>query len=445
MTTGLVLAHGLGGRSDLPVPLWMALYGGAAAVVVSFVALGALWTTPRLDTPGGLPLPGWVGRVVDAPATRRALRGLAVLLLLATVVVAALGPTSPTANPATAWLYVWFWVGLVPLSLLFGPVWRVVNPLRAVTRLALYLYAGDPHEVRRRPLPGRLGSWPAAVSLLIFLWVELVYGAGDSPRTVLWFVLAYAVVHVTAGAIYGTRWFGRADGFEVYSTLIGHLAPLGRDAEGRLVLRNPLRGLASLRPDTSLVAVIVILLGSTAFDGLTRTAWWEELTAGPTDLRYHLLGTVGLASAVAAVAATYAGAIRLAALTGRRTAPVRGLGQRFAHSLVPIALGYTVAHYFSLMVFEGQFGYLAASDPLGRGWDLFGTADWRIAYTAVSTRTIAIVQVAAIVVGHVLGVVAAHDRAVATFDGIDRTRSQYPLLALMVVYTIGGIALLVGA
>ncbi|HET9289899.1 MAG TPA: hypothetical protein VFQ49_02370, partial [Actinomycetes bacterium] len=120
------------------------------------------------------------------------------------------------------------------------------------------------------------------------------------------------------------------------------------------------------------------------------------------------------------------------------------LSWQFAHSLVPILIGYTVAHYFSLLVFQGQAGYILASDPLQKGWNLFGTADWRMNLLLVSTSAIALIQVGSIVTGHVLGVVAAHDRAVATFRGRDMLRGQYLLLTTMVFYTLSGIALLVG-
>jgi hypothetical protein len=114
------------------------------------------------------------------------------------------------------------------------------------------------------------------------------------------------------------------------------------------------------------------------------------------------------------------------------------------HSLVPILIGYTIAHYFSLFLFQGQAGYILASDPFDRGWDLFGTADWKINLLLVSTTAIAVVQVCSIVTGHVLGVVVAHDRAVATFPRRNTLRGQYPLLVTMVFYTLGGIALLLG-
>ncbi len=380
------------------------------------MVLVAFWRLPRFEDPdAGRPLPGLLQGVVDAPATRLLLRLLGLAMGAAIILVAVLGPPSPGANPAPTWLYVWFWVGLVPASL--------------------------------RPLPAGLGYWPAVAGLLAFVWLELVYQNAALPMTVAWFLLAYGAANLFAGALYGPAWHDRCDAFEVYSTLIGHLAPFGRRSDGRLVMRNPLRGLSSIDQAPGLVAVVCTLLGSTAFDGLTRTQVWTNLTLTSGQLANALIGTAGLLAMVALVYGVYVTAVRASSryLPRSQRQQRDQLEARFVVSLLPIAVGYTTAHYFSLFLFQGQAGYILASDPFAAGWDLFGTADWRIAYTLVSTATIALVQVAAIVTGHVLGVVVAHDRAVATFSGKSKTDAQYPLLVVMVTYTTIGIALLVGA
>ncbi|MBA3431164.1 MAG: hypothetical protein H0U16_06760 [Actinobacteria bacterium] len=441
----MILAHGIGGRSDLPVPLWLAMYAGGFAVVISFVALGAFWLTPRLTGPeAGRPL-RLLEAVIDTTLTRAILRGLGVIAFVTTVIVSVYGTGSSASNPAPTWLYVWFWVGLVPASLLLGPVWRLLNPLRAFSRALAHVEGrtdGDWHA-----LPRRISYWPAAVSLFVFVWLELVYQQSDRPILVAVFLLMYALAQAIAGSYYGPQWHARGDGFEVYSALFGSLAPVGRRKDGRVVLRNPLDGLASVSLEPGLIAVVCVLLGSTAFDGLTRTDFWSNITQDSAGLTNALLGTAGLAGSIAFIAITYIGATRASAALASRSdrRNLSHLEGRFIHSLIPIAVGYTIAHYFSLLVFQGQAGYILASDPLGRGWDLFGTADLVINYATISTTAIALVQVAAIVTGHVIGVVAAHDRAVALFSGADKTRAQYSLLGVMVLYTVGGIALLVGA
>lgn len=433
-----VLAHGIGGRSDLPIPLWLAVYAGAMAVLISFFAVVAFWPQPRLsgDAPGR-PLPlRWL---IDTTATRAVLRGLGVAAAALLLATAWLGPDSSADNPAPTWFYVWFWVGLVPVSVLLGPVWRLVSPLRALTAVLLAPRGGRP-LLPDSAAVDRLGYWPAVLGIAAFVWLELVSIDPDQPRHVALFVTVYGALHLTAGLVWGQRWFTRGEAFEGYAGLLARLAPVGRRGDGRLVLRNPLDGLAGLSPAPGLVTLVCLLLGSTAFDGLSRTTQWRRLTNGAEPLRYLALGTAGLAFAVAVVAAVYLAAMWLT----RPYTAATGLPAAFVHSLVPIAIGYLMAHYFSLVVFQGQAGFLLATDPFGRGWDLFGTAGTTINYTVVSTSAIALVQVAAIVAGHIVGVVVAHDRAVALLRRRTARRGQYPLLVAMVGYTGLGIALLVG-
>jgi hypothetical protein len=238
-----LLAHGLGGRADLPVPVWLAQYAAALVLIVTFFMLARFWASPRLQEPyRGRPLPMGLQRLLDAPAFRLALRLIGVAAVLLIIVVAAFGTDSSATNPAPTWLFVWFWVGIVPASLLFGPVLRALNPLRLISGWIAWLRGrSDTDDVQ--PMPGWLGFWPAAAGLLAFTWLELVYRNPDRPVNVLTFILLYCLVQLTAAAVYGQAWYGYGDPFEVYSTLVGRLSPFGRRPEdGRLVLRNPLAG-----------------------------------------------------------------------------------------------------------------------------------------------------------------------------------------------------------
>lgn len=440
-----VLAHGVGVRADLPVPLWLGLTAAAAVLLVSFGVLNLLWHQSRYEpAPPGRPLPEVLQRLADAPATGALLRTAGILATLALLVTLALGPDNSTHNPAPTWFYVWFWVGLLPASLLLGPVWRLLNPLRAVSR-ALARLSGDPDERAVRPLPARLGWWPAAAGLLAFTWLELCHPDPDAPLTILVFLSVYQLAQLAGAMRYGQAWFDRGDAFEAYSSLIARLAPVGRRDDGRLVWRSPLAGLAGLGAEPGLVAVVSVLLGATVFDGLTQTGWWQTTFESWLDTpQYTAVTSMSLLAAVGLVALTFSAATEPSArfLDQHSSArPRAGLADRFAHSLVPIAVGYTVAHYFSLVILQGQVGYIAASDPLGLGWDLFGTGDWAIQYRLLNGFGFAAVQIGAIVAGHVVGAVAAHDRAVAVFPGKAAARGQYRLIGIMVVYTMAGIAL----
>ncbi|HEX2699535.1 MAG TPA: hypothetical protein VHM89_04940, partial [Acidimicrobiales bacterium] len=239
-------------------------------------------------------------------------------------------------------------------------------------------------------------------------------------------------------------WLREGEAFTALFGIVSHVAPFHRGDDGRLRARPPFAGLACLEWRPGLEAVVLVALGSTSFDGLTRTRFWLDLTSDLSGNGAIVVSSAGLLWAIGTVTLAYLGAMRMAArLVDHRQSPEE-LRAAFVHSLVPIALAYAVAHYFSLLVLEGQATISLASDPLGRGWDLFGTASRVVNFTLVSPLTVAYVQCAAIVVGHVAGVVLAHDRALALFDKRVATRSQYPLLAAMVLFTVGGLYLLLG-
>lgn len=287
-----------------------------------------------------------------------------------------------------------------------------------------------------------MGVWPAAGLLLAFAWLELVHPNPADPRTLGRAMAVYVAIMLVGTLWWGLPWLRSAEAFGVVFRIVAAMAPLHRDQEGRLRLRPPLAGLADLRVVPGTAAVILVALGTTTFDGIARQPLWEELTGQRTGWAVVPYATVGLLLTVAGVACLYLWAMGEAARrTGRRTGE---LVDAFAHSLVPIALAYAVAHYFSLLVFEGQRSAVLASDPFERGWNLFGTASLEVDYLAVSTTTIAWVQAGAIVVGHLAGVLLAHDRAVAMFAGRQATSSQYALLVAMVAYTVGGLVLLLG-
>lgn len=438
----MFLAHGVGTRSDLPLPVSLAAIGAGLVLVISFGVLAVLWRGPRLSPDAGSPLPQVLIKIADAGVTRDLLQGLTLAVGLLICVVGFLGPADLMRNLAPWALFVTFWVGLVPASLLFGPVWRVLNPLRLVhTALAEILRVDPEHGVRT--LPAAVGYWPAAASLAGYGWFELIYPRHAQPIPTATFISLYAVIHTTAAVIFGRRWFERGDGFEVYSTLLGTLAPLGRRHRDRaLVLRNPLHGMEAMPCGPGLVGVVVALVGTTAYDGLSRTSWWWRTL--PPD---PLVSNAGLVCSMLLIAVVFALGTRT--LTAPRVVAsgpgTAGGGPRpgaFAHTLVPIAAGYAIAHYFSLLMFDGQQTLILASDPFASGLNLLGTAKGSIDYSVVSTSTIAIVQVTAIVLGHLVAAVGAHDRAVRLLPAKTAVRTQYPLVAAMVMLTMGAVGLI---
>ncbi|MGI8559559.1 MAG: fenitrothion hydrolase [Solirubrobacteraceae bacterium] len=440
------LAHGLVGKTDLPIPRWLFAWAAAVVLVVSFVALATLWPKPRLAQIRERGL-------TRVPRLLEPLCGLIGIGLFCVVVYAGFaGKQEATANLAPTWIYVIFWVGLAFASFLFGDVFRAFNPWRALARAVASVL---PVKSEAMVYPVWLGRWPAALGIFGFAWLELVYTNKDAPETLAVLALAYAAVQLVGMVIYGIEvWSDRADAFSVYFGLLARLSPL-RWSGGELSLRPPFVGIADLEILPGTVALLAVMIGSTSFDGFSVGSVWVGSGQLFSDLQGVFTGagvsiqtadeiasTVGLLAMIGVVAGLYRlGIAGMHSIRGAHT--TQELAGRFAHSLVPIAAAYVAAHYFSLLAYQGQaLGYLA-SDPLGTGSDLFGTASSSIDYNLVASNVIWYVQVAALVIGHAAGLTLAHERALLTYTrASEATRSQYWMLAVMVAFTSLGLWIL---
>lgn len=438
-------AHGLVGKADLPLPTWLFAWAAAVVLVVSFAALGLLWPQPRLQQPRErrlIPL-GWWADVIGG------IVGIAFFVLL--VVSGFAGTEVPTANFAPTAVYVVFWVGLVVASMLFGDVFRLLSPWRALARATAWITSqtrrGNDEQSLPEPLayPRWLGHWPAVLTIVAFAWLELVSVDRDTPSLLATLALVYAALQLIGMSVWGIEpWSRRGDGFGVFFGLFARVAPFAR-RDGVLYLRRPLDGLPSLEVLPGTVALLCAMIGSTTFDGASGGPLW-------TDLAPHLQGVfadLGLSLTAAGEAAFTVGLIAcivLAALVYRigvlgvrtvdRERSPRELSHAFAHTLVPIALAYALAHYASLLIYQGQAVGFLLSDPLGDGSNLLGTANWTIDYTVISATGIWYLQVIVIVLGHIGALVLAHDRALALYrGGRAAIRSQLWMLAVMVSFT----------
>ncbi|MGN6613074.1 MAG: hypothetical protein ACTHLJ_14980 [Angustibacter sp.] len=438
---GAIVAHGVGSRQDLPLPFGFAVAGAAVALVVSFLLLGLLWREPRLrGAHAGRPVPAWVASVLDSRATRVALALLGVVVTAYVLIPLVFGKDDAN-NPVPFVVYVLLWVGLVPVSVLFGPVWRRLNPLRHLHFAVMSLARVDPRE-GALPLPRSFGYWPAALGLLAFTWLELVALDNATLPVLRLAITVYATVQLFGAFVFGSRWFDRGDAFEVWSALYGRLSALGRRADGRVVVRSPLAGLDALPPAPGLPLTVAVMLGTTAYDGASNApAWFTLVQSSP--LPETLVKTLGLVAVIAVVGLVFAACTAAAGAIGGVGAA--GMARQFAPSLVPVALGYVVAHYWSLFVLEGQNALIKLSDPLGTGANWLGLTGRAADPALLQPNLVATVQVVAIVVGHVLGVVLAHERAITLFPRRHAVVGQLPLLALMVAYTCGGLFLLFSA
>lgn len=450
-SAGAVLAHGLGGSNDLPVPYTFALIGAAWALTFTFALVALAWKRPRFDPDKpGHPLPEVVTRFVDARATRCAVAVLA-LLFAAWVLLAGLFGPQTQANGLLGAFYVLLWVGLVALSLIFGPVWRVASPVRTV------------YVTLRRLLPERLGrarfsypeGWgyrPAALGLFAFVWMELASPDSASLFAVKIWLLVYSVVLLVGAWLCGQRWFARVDPFGVYSMAVSRLSPFWRNREtGKIVVGNPFDHLPSLPVRPGVVMVLAVLLGSTAFDSFSASPTWRNFADGvargahgvPETLTSSALRTVGLIVFISIVALTFSLAAR--ATGGIDAEQRRALPGQMAHSLIPIVVGYIFAHYLTYLVERGQQAVIALADPMGRGWDLLGLSHQQVAYVlSMHPAVLSTVKVTCVVTGHIVAVIAAHDKALRLLPSAHQLTGQLTMMLVMVGYTFMGLYLLFG-
>lgn len=447
-------AHGLFLTPNFSIPVWLFAAAGGIVLAVSFVALGALWRQQLLDDRGWRPVLPRLGRWMTSRPAEIVCGACGVALLGLVIYAGFAGAQESDDNVATVLVFVIFWVGLVPVSALFGDVFRAFNPWRAVGRAAAWLdrRLGAPPGLAAAtpPFPGRLGRIPAVVGLMAFVILELA--SNRTPRAVATAAAIYSLVTFAAMVRFGVEaWCERGETFSVYFNLFSRVSVL--EVRGRrLGLRRPLSALADLDRLPGTVLMVCAMIGTVSYDGFSDTAPWQAVLRRAISIA----GDVGvgpitagrIATVLGLTAATFAiyGFYRLGLLGAhhldRRIDGAR-LASAFVPSLVPIALAYVVAHYTSFLLIAGQSIAAVASDPLGRGTDLFGTAQIEPNVDILSPEGFWAIEVGAIVIGHVAGLMLAHDLALGVYD---RTRialrSQRWMLAIMIGFTLFALWLL---
>lgn len=424
-------SHGVGGQEDLLLPFWLTLAVSGTVIAASFAVLVGRRSHRPERPPVALPpvlhqITGWrlwavLWRVVG-------------LIVTTWTVVAAWGGPDDALNPTALVVYVVLWVLTVAVaSAVLGPVYPAVDPIRTLWVTLMRLTRLDATRGLLGRLPERVGLWPAALGLVAFGWLELAAPANDSTVTLRAFFGVLWLIHLIGLTLYGTSWLDRGDPFTVTSRLYGHLAPIYRDSRGQLMAHAPWRRVEHMPVLPGLAGVTVTLLALTLWDGLSgfvgRGSW--AATAG-------LIGTIGALALVYWMTTVVAMRSHAATPEPRRL----WIADQISVSLVPIALGYVIAHYWTFLVLGTQQALQRSSDPLGVGDDLLGISDVPVSYALAQAGLVATIKVSAVVLGHVGGVVIAHRRASALIRPEQLLRSQLPLALLMLVITIGGLVLL---
>ncbi len=480
-------AHAFGQRYDLPVPLTLYLIGAAAAVLLSFVVFAAFvrYTPWRQSYPRINLLRYALGRLLAHAAVISTLRLLGVALFTLVVLTGFYGDQRALYNLAPTFIWIIWWVGLAYLSALVGDLWALINPWGTTFSWMEAVY--------RRVLPGRelscslpypeaLGVWPATVLLLMLAWLELVFPGAAVPSNIASMLVVYTLITWTGMFLFGReRWLRQGEAFSLVFGVLARFAPSEiqvtrpevcttcgfdcLDDDGQCVncsrclrLANTTDRQWNLRPyavgllrneavSLSMIAFVLLMLATILFDGFMATRQWAQIATALYGLLPDIAGTramlvqsIGLLYFWLLFVTIYGGVCWLiAAASGWRLSTWES-ATIFIFTLVPIAIAYHLAHYLTYLLIQGQYIIPLLSDPFGYGWNLLGTAGYRVDIAIVGARFAWYTAVLAIVSGHIIAVYLAHVKAARRLQDRRATqRSQYPMTALMVIYTVCGL------
>jgi hypothetical protein len=407
----------------------------------------------RLRLDSGKPFPQSLQAFLLSRALSVLLRALSFAVFVVIWSAATFGSPRASQNIAPTFIYVLFWVGMPVASVALGNIWSVLDPWRAGADGVAWICRRVGVTLRTRHYPEAVGVWPAMVLFLCFTALELVYTDPADPRMLTTAILVYSIATWSGMLLFGrSDWRENGDGFAVYFELLSRVAVFGtrhRDGQRELVLRQPLSQLTRVEARPGAVAFVAVMLGTVAFDGISRSTRWLDLiynietsfsSPSAADRGVMLVSLAGMLVSVVVVAGLYLVAVRAAEQIVGRPGGLKGV---FLGSLIPIAFVYALSHYFSLLVVQSQFAIPLAFDPYDLGWGLFGSEGFQPRLDVLQPNTTWYVQVAVLVLGHVAGLIVAHDRAVAVSPSPRvALRTQYVMLTLMVLYTVGGMWLL---
>lgn len=449
------LAHGFGQRFDLPLPLWLYLLGAGLSVAFSFLILSL--QRPQASTGArSLALLSHSTLAYLTPL-HFALRLLTLCLYLLVIYAGLSGSQNPVKNIAPIMVWAIWWVGMAYVSALFGDIWSLLNPLDTIFLWLENVYLrlrGTTSRAAPLAYPSAAGVWPAAILFFVFIWMELNWEGSEQPASLAWAMLLYSLFTWLAMGLFGRSiWLRHGEVFAIVFGLLARFAPIQIGGENWR-LRPYAVGLLSERAaSVSEIFLVILMLASVSFDGTLETQPWKNLVAF---LASNGLGNLAeanfetwISSAALLLAAlfflfAFLVCCRLIAYAGKRAQVPAGpalstqqTAGNFVMTLIPIAIAYHFAHYLSFLVMAGQYLIPLASDPLGLGWDLFGSKLYFIRIGIVDARMVWYVSLFAIVAGHIAAVYLAHVTALRLFkSSAAAQRSQYPMLALMVGYTM---------
>lgn len=438
-------AHGFGQRIDLPVPLYLYLFGAGAVVALSFILLGLIagrFTNWLYEYPTyNLSKHAWF-RALASRWVIEPVKLLVVGFLLVALASGIWGDQNPAFNMLPTVVWVLFAVGIPFVSAFVGNIWSVINPLKTLFEYAEALLKRMRMTIAEYPWPAAWGVWPAFALFFLFRWVENVSLDSATPFPLAMFVILYAGITFVGMALFGKEtWLKRGDPFSVFFSFLSRFSITEtREVAGttELHLRPPAVGLLQGGASIAQTAFVLLMLSSVAADGMLSTPFFQNLFTSllSIGLPWAIVGTAGLVGLFVVFTGVYSAFCLLTKYISGDSATLIDVARRFIFSLLPISIAYEIAHYLSILVVEGQRLIYLVSDPFGLGWNLFGTATYTISYTVLDLKLLWNLQVGLIIIGHVIAVIIAHAIAERYFsDSRKALISQYPMLVLMIFYS----------
>ena len=465
-----------------PLPLLFCLVAAGLAVIASFILVAFFARNPQAfsDYPRMNLLKWKLTRLLNYPGASLPIQLTSVLLFALLVSVGFAGNQNPIYNLAPTFVWVIWWVGVAYASAFIGDVWSLINPWKIIFGWAEQLWRWFSPGKPFSPVlgyPAKLGVWPALVLFLIFAWVENVYGEAAIPSRISQMVLVYSSITWAGMVLFGKDvWLHHGEAFSLAFGFLARFAPIetrviqhepcgtlgkgahaqpsktsvasacsekGASSQRELNLRPFASGLLKIETvSASQMLFVLVLLATVTFDGFASTLPWINLQAA---LKGYLpnvaaISTLGLVSTVLIFVALYLCFSVLVSQASGGNLRTLDLGKAFVYTLIPIALAYHVAHFLLFLLIQGQLIVPLASDPFGFGWDLFGTAGYRLNFRPIGPNLYWLISVASIVTAHIIAVFLAHSIAFRLIPTRRYAlRSQYPMLVLMVGYTVASL------
>ena len=452
LDTQSISAHGFGERYDLPVPLNLYLLGSAITILISFLIIVAFFkvNTNKKTLAIYIPIPKTIFFYLKS-----ILSTIFLLIFFLFIISGFIGNPLPLRNITPILLWIILWIGTMFVSSMIFNLWPTINPWKTMfeifEKIIKKIITKNSISTLNFEYPKQLGMWPGVILLFLFVWIENVHPASSSPRLIAMLATLYSLLTLTGMFYFGKNiWLKNAEFFSIFFHFVSRFSPLHisenspkNTSENNLIIKITLYGskvISSKINSFSELCFILLMVSSITFDGLKETPIWNAIDSFTYQIHPQLtpvpIKSLGLLGTFFGFSSMYFVFSWLMKRFSETSLSPETVAKLFATSLLPIAIGYHIAHYFSYLIIQGQILILLISDPFGFNWNLFGTADYTINISILNAKFAWFLGISAIVIGHIFAVIISHVIALNNFNKNEALKSQYPMLILMILYTI---------